>query len=68
MYSNTPSLSLIGSIKTRTRSKDSGVDGLTDSGVDNMIDSKTRPFEDDEDEFSDISESNDGSMDNEVIS
>ncbi|XP_063687379.1 uncharacterized protein LOC134820731 isoform X2 [Bolinopsis microptera] len=54
-----------GSIKNRTRSKDSGVDGLTDSGVDNMIDSKTRPFEEDEDEFSDISESNDGSMDNE---
>lgn len=57
-----------GSIKYRTRSKDSGVDGLTDSGVDNMLvgglDNKTRPLED-EDEFSDISESNDGSLDNE---
>ena len=46
------------------------MDGLTDSGVDNMMvggpDSKSRLLED-EDEFSDISESNDGSLDNEVI-
>merc|ERR1712224_651243 len=57
-----------GGITTRTRSKDSGVDGLTDSGGDNMLvggtdSSSIRQLE--EDEFSDISESNDGSLDNE---
>ncbi|KAL5250043.1 hypothetical protein ACHWQZ_G015945 [Mnemiopsis leidyi] len=58
-----------GGITTRTRSKDSGVDGLTDSGVDNMLvggpDSSSSVRQLEEDEFSDISESNDGSLDNE---
>jgi hypothetical protein len=60
---------MLGSIKTRSRSKDSGVDGLTDSGVDNMalgLDNMHRLPGEDEDEFSDISESNDDSLDNEV--
>jgi len=61
-----------GSIGVRSSSKDSGVDGLTDSGVDSMdsvvdsidsvgsSDTKIKPEE--EDEFSDISESDGGSL------
>ena len=66
----------VGGVGKRTHSRDSGVDVLTDSGIDNMdsidstvassIDSAADMRAREDEEFSDISESNDGSLANEV--